>query len=265
VLTVANAQMADLIRRVTVQRGHDPRDFVLYAFGGAAPQYVGRYAMDLGVRDVVVPAFASVFSAFGAASSDRRTFAELDAPRPFPVDPVWVAAQLSGLEERVREELSLGDSAGEPEVERRLRLRFRQQVHELAMRLPAGEITSEMLEALVGDFSVEYERTFGQGTAYTIAGVELVGLRVEGRHRLNLTPPRREGVTGSAPVGERSAWFEGAWSRVPVWNGADVAGDVDIDGPAFLEFPSTTAVVYPGQSARIDHFGNIFLTRRDAP
>ena len=92
VLEVACAQMADLIRRVTIQRGYDPREFVLYAFGGAAPQYAGRYALELGVGEVVVPVLSAVFSAFGAIAGELRTSAVLDAPRPFPFPPAGSGA-----------------------------------------------------------------------------------------------------------------------------------------------------------------------------
>ncbi|HEV8297215.1 MAG TPA: hydantoinase/oxoprolinase family protein, partial [Acidimicrobiales bacterium] len=106
ILRVANAQMADLVRRVTVQRGHDPADFALYAYGGAAPQYAGRYAADLGVADVVVPALASVFSAYGAAATDLRSLAEVEI-RPEELESVvrWLPATLSDLEARARDDI----------------------------------------------------------------------------------------------------------------------------------------------------------------
>jgi len=79
-----------------VQRGHDPADFALYAYGGAAPQYAGRYAEDLGVREVVVPALASVFSAYGAAATDLRALAEVEL-RPEPLERAvrWLPATLA--------------------------------------------------------------------------------------------------------------------------------------------------------------------------
>ena len=263
VLTVANSQMADLVRRVTVQRGYDPRDFVLYAFGGAAPQYAGRYAMDLGVSELVVPAFAPVFSAFGAAASDVRTSAQLDAPRPFPPPLDWLGEQLALLEARVREELDLRAAPGEARIERRLGLRFMRQVHELAVPLPDGEVSAADLERVAAEFTREYERTFGAGTAYTIAGIELVGLRVEGSLALEVEPPLRGEATATEPVGSRTGWFDGRWTDAPIWDGAAIATDHPVTGPAFIEYATSTAVVYPGQTARVDRIGNMVFNQEE--
>ena len=76
IVQVACEEMHDLIRRITVQRGHDPGDFALYAFGGAGPQYAGRYAARLGVRELVIPALAAEFSAYGAIASEVKVMVE---------------------------------------------------------------------------------------------------------------------------------------------------------------------------------------------
>lgn len=259
-LDIANAQMADLVRRVTVQRGHDPSDFVLYAFGGAAPQYAGRYSLDLGVADVVIPVFAPVFSAYGAVASDLRTSAQFDAPRAYPPPPSWLTDRLAELERRVTDELSSVRDAGPVTIERSVGLRFRRQVHELRMPLPRGALDEAELAATAASFEVEYERLFGEGTAYTEAGIEMVGLRVDAHIALDSPEPQRDGTDGREPEGSRKAFFGGQWHDCPVWDAERLAPDVTVAGPAFLEAPTTTVVVYPGQAAREDVMGNVFLT-----
>jgi hypothetical protein len=177
ILRVANAQMADLVRRSTVQRGHDPADFALYAYGGAAPQYAGRYAEDLGVREVVVPALASVFSAYGAAATDLRALAEVEL-RPEPLERAvrWLPATLADLEARARRDITT-DDADTITVERRVSLRFSRQVHALPIVLE-GALDAD---ALAERFRHEYERLVGAGTAFASAGVELVAVAVEAR------------------------------------------------------------------------------------
>ena len=158
VLEVAGAQMADLIRRVTVQRGHDPSDFTLYAFGGAAPQYAGRYARELGITDVVIPALASIFSAFGATAGELRTSATLDTPRPFPTGAAWLGERFAELEQRVRDQFHGPVTGRELTIERSVGLRFRRQVHELSLAVPEGPAHEDAQARLVERFTIEYER-----------------------------------------------------------------------------------------------------------
>ncbi len=260
ILQVAAAQMADLIRRVTIQRGFDPREFVLYAFGGAAPQYAGRYAMELGVDEVVVPVFSAVFSAFGAIAGELRTAAQLDAPQPFPTPPGWIQARLDELEARVREQFAGPVSGAELRIERSVGLRFRRQVHELSLSVPAGELTAATLEGLAAQFTAEYERLFGEGTAYAVAGVELVGLRVEASFPLGAHLPDRPRADRTDPIGERAAIFDGRQVACPVYDGETIAAGMEVSGPAVIEVPTTTTVVYPGQTATVDAIGNTLLS-----
>jgi N-methylhydantoinase A len=259
VLEVACAQMADLIRRVTIQRGYDPREFVLYAFGGAAPQYAGRYALELGVAEVVVPVLSAVFSAFGAIAGELRTSAVLDAPRPFPVSADWMQDRLAELESQARRQLEGAAPATQLGIQRSARLRFRRQVHELALALPAGELNDEAMHRVASEFTAEYERQFGEGTAYTVAGVELVGLRVEASFPLGVRLPDRRDASRVEPVGEREAIFDGRTVRCPVYDGITIAPEMPVSGPAVIEVPTTTTVVYPGQTATVDAIGNTVL------
>jgi N-methylhydantoinase A len=255
ILQVAGAQMADLIRRVTIQRGHDPSEFVLYAFGGAAPQYAGRYAVELGASEIVVPALAAVFSAFGATAGELRTGAGLDAPQIFPTPIPWLEQRLAELEQRVREQFRGPVPGTELTIERSVGLRFRRQVHELVLPLPDGELTDEFLECLAADFTVEYERLFGEGTAYAVAGIELVGLRVEASFPLGVALPERSDCTQRDPIAERTAWFDGAPIRCPVYDGERIAAGMSVAGPAIIEVPTTTTIVYPGLTATVDAAG----------
>ncbi len=277
ILTVANAQMADLVRRSTVQRGHDPADFALYAYGGAAPQYAGRYAADLGVAEVVIPSLASVFSAYGAAATDLRSLAEVEIrPEPLETALEWLTTELDALEARARAEVashpagpadgsSTSDdttgaaAAGGVRVERRVHLRFARQVHSLPIVVD-GPLDAASLAAT---FRAEYERLVGAGTAFASAGIEAVGVAVEARAPVvtdaAIAGAHHDPATAWAPIGERDAWFDGATTRRPVYDGATVPAGATIPGPAFVELPTTTLVVYPGQTAIQEATGDIRL------
>ncbi len=146
ILHVACEQMRDLIRRTTIQRGHDPADFVLYAFGGAGPQYAGRYAADLGVAEVVVPALAAEFSAFGAAASELKAAVEQDmAPGDLHDSLDRVNSLLASLEAAARAQLTAagalaGDLGRPPIVTRTVGLRFYRQIHRIDVAAPPGPL-----------------------------------------------------------------------------------------------------------------------------
>jgi N-methylhydantoinase A len=264
ILRVANAQMADLVRRATVQRGHDPATFALYAYGGAAPQYAGRYAADLGVAEVVVPSLASVFSAYGAAATDLRSLAELEV-RPVALDRAisWLPAALSDLATRARADVSTGGASEASMVlEYRVSLRFARQVHALTIVMN-GDPADASAASLAASFRSEYERLVGAGTAFASAGVELVGLAVEAR-----APVTAGGrIEGSAhleqgdavELGHRQAWFDGEFVDVTVYDGTSLPAGTEVVGPAFVELPTTTLVVYPQQTAIQDRTGDIRL------
>jgi len=267
ILRVANAQMADLVRRSTVQRGHNPADFALYAYGGAAPQYAGRYAADLGVAEVVIPSLASVFSAYGAAATDLRNMAELEI-RPETIESAleWLPAELDRLEATARAAVDAdaspavdADVSSATRVERRISLRFARQVHSLSIVI----VDAVDAATLSATFRAEYERLVGAGTAFASAGIEAVGITVEARAPVVTDAAiagTRHGIGASLEaVGTRPAWFDGATVECSVYDGATLPAGARITGPAFVELPTTTLVVYPGHIALQESTGDIRL------
>ena len=244
ILRIANAHMADLVRQATVRRGHDPRDFALYAFGGAAGQYAGAYAADLGCREVVIPDLAASFSAYGAIASDLRAFAERE------VGPVPLNGQLHLLE-HVFTALSAqvaGELPGPAVLTRRAGVRFQRQVHELRV-----EVTALDGGAIESAFRRAYEKIIGDGTAHASAGAEVVSLSVEGRVSLGAVAPFRTAPDGLAkPSHHRTAWFDGVAAAHPVYQRSELPAGCRVRGPAFIELDTTTVVVYPGQEAIVD-------------
>ncbi len=143
VYAIQNAQTADLVRKVVVTSGQDPRDFVLYAFGGAGPMHCASYAADLEIGEVVVPLgpTAAVFSAYGLAASDIVLTAELSSPTNFPPDP----AEFNGAFQQLRTELDGRLAAQElrfADVEYRSEadLRYTMQLAEVATPVPVGDL-----------------------------------------------------------------------------------------------------------------------------
>jgi N-methylhydantoinase A len=251
--------MADLVRRATIMRGHDPSEFVLYAYGGAAPQYVGRYGREIGVQAAYVPGLAAVFSAFGAVSSDFRAVVTQDFPARellTSVDAVN-AALTETFAQSSRELAGIGDDLV---VHQRAGLRFFRQVHELQVQLPDGPLDDDTAKDVVDRFHAEYEKIVGEGTVAAEARVEVVNVTTEVVLHLGADTALTQHRAGDMnPTGERLAWFGGEERRCPVYDAALLPVGVDIEGPAFVEVPTTTLVVYPGQRATLDASGHIRL------
>ena len=267
ILRVANSQMADLVKRASLQRGHDPRDFVLYAYGGAAPQYVGRYAAEIGVRAIVIPRLAPEFSAWGAVSSDLRSMNEREIPpRPLRDALAAVNESLLQLEARALDELrgageELSRKAGSAiEVHRLLGLRFQRQLHQLDIPVGKVPLTAEDALAAEADFKARYEAIVGKGSSYTDTAIEVPTVTVEARVAVpspDFSQPQPKSAARAVRV--RSAWFDGSAVETPVYQWSDLGEGSRIAGPAFIESEQTTAVIYPGQQAVCDGAGNLTL------
>jgi N-methylhydantoinase A len=266
--SVADNQMADLLRKVTLRAGYDPRDFVLFAYGGAGPTHAHRYAAEAGIGTVFVPATAPVHSAYGAITSDRhRSFTVAfneHAPRGFALASEHISADaidaaLGTLAQRCVQ--VMGDDA--LSMRRYVGMRFRQQVHELSIELPPGRVTAATVDDLVDRFTERYESIYGRDTALRIAGVEFTVLRVEGH--VPVAKPRpapRDGrLEALTPSGERPIYFEEVGELVPaaIYRHEDVDGGGIIAGPAAIEEAGTTILVGPGHRAVVDGHGHITI------
>lgn len=263
---VANNQMADLLRRVTTRVGYDPRDFAVFAYGGAGPTHAFHYASAAGISKVVIPATASVHSAYGTVSADpRRSFSLAfgqHAPARFEKasDHVDAAALNKALDELVsRCRATLGDDL---EVKRLVGMRFRQQVHQIEVEVPDKTLGAGDVDALVDRFEELYEQIYGAGTALRMSGVEFITLRVEGIVPLHVPDPKPVTSASGKPkaVSNRQVYFYGHGQlEVPVFRWAELAPGAVIDGPAIVERSDTTICIGVGHRAEIEQRGNMII------
>ncbi|MBV8952077.1 MAG: hydantoinase/oxoprolinase family protein, partial [Actinobacteria bacterium] len=176
---IVNAQAADLIRKVTVDRGHDPRDFALFAYGGAGPTHCAAYGRDLGVSMILIPRLAATHSALGAAVSDYRQAFSSSRHVPLPADPRVVGATFKRLEEEARGALRReGIADDELRLSRAVEMRYGLQVHEIMVPVPPGPLGETELAAVGEEFERRYELLYGRGAAFRAAGMEIVTFRV---------------------------------------------------------------------------------------
>jgi N-methylhydantoinase A len=269
---IANNQMADLLRRVTLRAGYDPRQFVLFAYGGAGPTHASQYAEIAGISKIIVPSTASAHSAYGAVTADRRrSFTAVfgqHAPAHFTkasehIDSGDLNAGYAKLEASCR--AALGSKA---RLRRFVGMRFRQQVHEISVPIPNKSLTPRDVDLLVDRFERQYEQLFGENTALRSSGVEFTALRVDG-----VTPVRRPKVAtltkgrGTAKaVSERRVYFYGrGFLKTRIFRSDRLSSGDRIAGPAIIERSDTTIVIGPTQNAEIDRYGNVVISQSGRP
>ena len=262
VFEIVNASMADLLRKTTIERGHDPRDFVLLAYGGAGPLHAPFYSEVLGVEEVIIPFgnTASVFSAYGIATSDVTYVEEFSEPMVEPLDPERLNDVFERIESRISEEEQLDLS--EAEISREIELRYQGQSNQLDIGVPPHALGASDIDQLLRDFQTTYEALYGSGATYAEADVEVVSQRVISK--LETTSPTTETVNESerqSRIGSREVYWpsEDGFVDTPTHDGNALGRGDRIDGPSVIHFDDTTVPVRPSQYAEIDNIGNIYL------
>ncbi len=263
---IANSHMSDLIRRATVERGHDPRRFMLFAYGGAGPMHASRYARELGIAEVVVPLTASVHGATGLISSDvEYDYGRSDHLR-FPADLSRINGNFQKLIEQAAQDLkAAGFEPRNTMVQRSLDMRYGYQVHELNVPIPPGteDLTENAIEELCARFDELYERAYGQGSAYREAGREIISFRVSATGRLQRPNIKRYPLSnhqkGGGLRGKREVYFQerGDFVSTEIYDFERMQPGAEIAGPAIIETPVTTIVVNPKDRARLDEYRNV--------
>jgi N-methylhydantoinase A len=266
IVDILDARMADLVRAKTIGRGYDPSEFALFAFGGAGPLHVGAYASDVGAKMVVVPTHSSVFSAFGIAGSDLVHVRQLSDPMTAPFDPQRLNVLYQRLEEQVLADLAVsGVPAEDATFSRELEMRYRGQVHDVRVPVPATRLDEADVSAVVDEFIRRYDRRFGRGAAFDRAGMEARTLLVRGVGRVvkpqMRSRPLESEDASAARIGNRQVYFGelDGFSDVAIYRREQLRPGNRVVGPAIVEASDTTIVVHPLQSARVDAWGNVLL------
>lgn len=267
---VQNAQTGDLLRKTVVEAGHDPRDFIVYAFGGSGPAHCGLYAQEIGATNVVIPLgpVASAFSAYGLASSDIVLAKELSDPAALPLDPARVERNFQGLEDQVREMLDRqGLHFDSIEIEREIDMRYSMQLAEVATPIPNGALTADDLATAAANFEQKYADLYGEGSGFREAGIQAITYRVRGTGVLPFSPTlppldRADSAdASSALTGVRQVCLGATRGYVDtdIYDYTKLRAGHVVAGPAVIEVPTTTVVVPQGTTGSIDELGNLHI------
>ena len=264
IIDIVDSRMGDLIRKLTVERGVDPRDFVIFAYGGAGPAHVGAFAREAGSHTAIVSPYASVFSALGIAASDIVRVYSNSRPMRAPFDPDRVTAIFERLEEQASaEQAQRGVEVEQTSLARSLEMRFRHQVHQIKVTVRNGPLDAGAIEEIVARFVGSYERSFGRGTTVAAAGVEILTFQVVSTTCHIPVVIRETPLEGADPsaafIGTRRVYFEGDLVDAPVFEHRRLAHGNIVRGPAIIEGANTTLPLHPRQAIEVDRFGNLVL------
>lgn len=253
IVETANENMANQIKLISVDRGLDPREFVLIPFGGAGPVHGSACARLLGIDRVLIPPHPGLSSAFGALAANWR------------VDRVWtifgrssnldvegIAERLEALTDSAVEELRADGYTGEPLLLRSIDMRYAGQNYEREIALPPGPFTSEAAEAMIGRFSRAHDEFYG----FSLEGepVEFVNLRISAIGLANLDAALQAPAAAGTPepVSRRPVSFRGhGYLDTPVYRRETMPAGFAIAGPAIIEEPDSTTVVHPGDQLHV--------------
>jgi N-methylhydantoinase A len=270
IIDIVDSRMGDLIRKLTIERGLDPRDFVLFAYGGAGPTHVGAYAREIGIGMAVVSPYASVFSALGIASSDVVRVYSVSRPFRSPFDPDRINAPFRELEETAKTDLARRDvTPGATTFSRSLEMRFRHQTHQVKVPVPNGNLTARDIEQITKSFVALYEQSFGRGTAAIEAGIEILTFQLVATTRNATLMLRKQELrsadASAARSGSRPVYFDGAFVTAPIYEHARLVPGNKVAGPAIIESVNTTMPLHPDQELTVDAFNNLVIRLANTP
>jgi N-methylhydantoinase A len=265
---VVTARMGDLIRKATVESGHDPREFCLLSYGGAGGAHCAVFGAQLGLRRVIVPYAASVFSALGVALSDMAYSRARSAPVALEQGAATMEASnaiFADLEEQVLADLrASGLDPAEAAMHYTVEMRYVGQMNEVSLAWPRGRLAASDVPELRAAFERLYQQRYGAGTIRRATPLELISFRAEavkatdkpGFARMFEDKPDAR----IEPRSRRPIYLRGSgWREAAIYAWADLVAGPTLAGPAVIERESTTIWLPPESSAALDVYGNLAI------
>ncbi|MBV8934986.1 MAG: hydantoinase/oxoprolinase family protein [Alphaproteobacteria bacterium] len=265
IIAVVTANMARAIRVISVQRGHDPRDYTLVAFGGAGPLHAARLAIELDIHRVLVPRNPGILCAMGLLLADLRT--DFATTRLLVLSPAAIAETEAIVAELCRRaEIWFADAGLEADARRvalSVDMRYAGQNYELSVPLPGSPITPRTIDSLAAGFAAEHQRLYG--FVAEDEPIQLVTFRAEATGIVRKAAIRQGPGAGPDPraaeFGRRDVWLRemGGFVSCPLYDREGLAAGNRIEGPAIVEQMDATTLIVPGAIATVDPYLNLLM------
>ncbi len=266
IVEIANAAMVNALRLVSVQRGFDPRDFLLVAFGGAGPLHANRLAIEMGVRSTLIPVSPGIASSMGLLVTDiRREYSATIIEHSDRVEPGRLETAYAGLsEDAMRDLAEEGIESHRRRLSREVDARYVGQSHDLTLTSDEDGFTRDEVDRLVAEFHREHERVYGFSAPDN--AVEFVTVRVVAVGAITKPSLKRVGEIEDGhqpePRAVRPVYFAEAGGSVDalVYDRYALQAGAVVRGPAIVEEFDSTTVIHPMYMATTDQYGNLMLT-----
>ena len=265
---IVDTRMADLLRVVTIEQGHDPREFVLYAFGGAGATHAPAFALDI-VDEIIVPSSQSVFCALGAVASDIKMSINRSMPKRIARDGKGdvtleeMESIFNELEAQANEALEQQNvPTDKRHYQREVEVRFIRQTKSMSIPFPGS------IEGLINNFLEAYAKRYGKESIPEKAGLEFVTYVIEASGELARPEPARYATEGDDPSPAHQAsrpvydLDSEEFVETPIYNGERLKSGNRLEGPAIIEYEGTTVAISSNQIARIDDLLGMSIRRK---
>jgi N-methylhydantoinase A len=260
IIRVANSRMAGAIRLVSIERGHDPRDFVAMPFGGGGALHAGALIKEVGLAKALIPRYPGVTSALGCVIADMRHDFVLTVNRL--LDELDIGALAADLRRLAREGAALVERSQVQFTGRdtivELDMSYVGQTHTVAVAL-AGTLDAAAIRAA---FEARYRAAYGRlldGIAMRVLNMRVAVIGRRPKLDLMRLAPAPGGTVAAAQRGTRRIYVDGGFAQAPVYARLDLPAGAIVAGPAMLEQPDTTIFIDPGLAGTLDRFGNVIL------
>jgi N-methylhydantoinase A len=270
ILRVSNENMVEALRLISVERGNDPRDYALIAFGGAGPVHAAHCAAEMSIPTVIVPRSPGLASAFGQLRVEVRD----DTQRPLltkhsDMDPAELEAMFCELEDHACRSLSQeGVGAEQMELQRSVDVKYYPQTSYINLRVPAGEIDQGVVDGLVDSFLQRHAEEFGYSVGLELTSVEFVNARLTALAPApvgELVPDASTGNAAEAVVDVRDVHFAeaGGWLKTSFYDRSKLFQQATFVGPAVVQEVDSTTIVPPGARVKVDPYRNLIIDVRE--
>ena len=266
--TIVNSNMVNGIRRVSVERGYDPRDFVLVGAGGATAAHITALAREMGIDTIILPKLASGLCAFGQIISDVKynymatAPLRLDNPVAYKrIDTLYRQLEKQGVAHLKTD----GFKAGQIDVKRSIDMRYVGQVHECTVDIGSFAINAKSIGKVKEAFHARHEELYTYSERHNAVEAVNIESTLFGRIDKPKAPKLGKGATpAKALKGTRKAIFDasGKTTKTPIYDGGKLGAGAVIAGPAIIEEVTTTIVIEPGWVAKLDASGSYVITRQ---
>ncbi|MFA1822757.1 hydantoinase/oxoprolinase family protein [Virgibacillus oceani] len=264
IIRIANSNMLQALKLISVRKGYDPRDFTLVAYGGGGAMHAPALAKELGIKKVIIPNASAVFSSWGMLMTDLRhdyiqTFImQVNKIIPDEMDDKWAELQ----EEAVKQFQEEGMPEDKVTFFKFVDMRYKGQEHTVKVPYPAGDWRHDLQEQLESSFHELHEKNYTYRLNDT--EMEIVNLHLTALGKVKkpeIKKYQKSGYTRENAVKEkRQVLYEDiGWIEVEVYDREKLASDYEIEGPAIIEETSSTTVLYSDQKLHVDDYGNLII------